>query len=391
MTERPVWWSPGEAQASAAGRALNGRVLLFAKPRFARNMPHFLHSSRSGLGLCGPDAGQAAAKIRHDGYNGVLLADPAFYDKKAATEEEPFELPRDQLFGADLNTVLQDQIDRGATLAVAPSRFVHAGDVTAFKSLVLAAQRIDRDDVVVPIPVDVAWLRDEFLGKLTAGMRRIPHLKGIVLGAQGNPTEKFAKATANLRTVMAEVPGLGLWRGDQPTAFDSIAYGASFAVIGAGGSLRHVVPPDEEAQSRRPYNHTPSVFIPEMLRYSMGEYIAQRYANQRAPRCFCSVCQGRSLDYFNSRQKEVRESAQAHNAQLWAEMLDDLFDHPAAIDRQRWWKACCEAAVQAQLRESQRIEQPGAFKPSTPLTKMAELPLHTEVASPARNRQETAR
>ncbi|WP_460808154.1 hypothetical protein [Micromonospora zhanjiangensis] len=311
----------------------------------------------------------------------MLLADPGAYRTQAATEEEPFDLPTDRLFGGDLDTVLQDQLTRGATVPVVPSRFVHAGDMSAFNGLVKAAQAIERNDVIIPVPVDAAWLRPEFLGKLTAGLRRIQGVKAIALGGQGNPMASFAKATENLRTVMGEVPNLGLWLGDQPTAFDCMAHGAAFAVIGAGGSLRHVVPPSEDPEARRPYNHTPSVFIPNMLRYSVGEYIAEKYANSRAPRCRCAACGDRGLDSFNSRRGEVRVAAQAHNAVAWTTMLDDLFDHATAADRQIWWKGYCKAAVKAQKDESRRIEQPGAFTPSKPLTKMAELPLASEVSA----------
>jgi hypothetical protein len=361
-----------------------GRVLLFAKPQHVREVPSFLHPSRSGFGLCGPKAGEVLGKLRQSGYGGLLLADPSAYDGKktgkAATEEEPFDLPPDRLFGGDLNTVLQDQFDRGATVGVVPSRFVHAGHTGALKALVTGAQAIERDDVIVPVPVDAVWLRDEFVCKLIAWLRRIPHAKGLALGSQGNPTD-FAAATRNLRTVMGEVPDLGLWRGDMPTAFDCVAHGAAFAVIGAGGSLRHVIPPDEEAESRRPFNHTPSVFIRDMLRYSMGEYIAQRYADARAPRCFCRVCGGLGLERFNSRRTDVRVAAQHHNALAWTEMLDGLLDHATVAERHQWWKGCCTAAVDRQEAESVRLRQPGAFTPSVPLKKMATLPLASEVTA----------
>jgi len=378
MTEPPVWSSPAHRQTSAAARALYGRVLLFARPHFVKDVPPFLHPSRSGFGLCGPCADAKIKALRDGGYDELLLACPGAYHAKAATEDEVFDVPSGRLFGGDLDTVLRDQLDRGATIPVVPTRFVHAGHLAVFNRLVREAQEINRDDVIIPVAVDVTWLRDEFLRKLIAGLQRIPHIKAIALGRQGNPMETFAKATENLRTVMSEVPNLGLWLGDQPTAFDSMAYGAAFAVIGAGGSLRHVVPPPEEPESNKPFNHTPSVFIRHMLRYSMGEYIAEKYANSRAPRCYCAACGDRGLESFNSRRREVRVAAQAHNAAVWNGMLDGLFGHQTAAECQVWWKGCCEAAVREQQAESRRIEQPGAFKPSLPLTKMANLPLASE-------------
>src|SRR4051794_38236981 len=131
MIERPVWSSPADLRTAVA-RAVYGRVLLFAKPMHVREVPPFLHATRSGFGLCGPKAGEALGKLKQGGYDGLLLADQSAYDGKktgkAATEAEPFDLPPGRLFGGDVNTVLQDQFDRGATVGVVPSRFVHAGD-----------------------------------------------------------------------------------------------------------------------------------------------------------------------------------------------------------------------------------------------------------------------
>lgn len=112
--------------------------------------------------------------------------------------------------------------------------------------------------------------------------------------------------------------------------------GGAFAAMGAGGSLRHLVPADEPGEGR---SGTPSVLLPELLVYTTGKVIADRYANAPAPRCSCQVCDGASLDRFNSKAAEVRIEALAHNAAVWTERLAELLDHGTAADRQRWWRA----------------------------------------------------
>ena len=59
--------------------------------------------------------------------------------------------------------MLQEQRDCGASVAMTPTRYVHAGDADALKGVMRAAQAIERDDVVVTLPIAISWLRDESL------------------------------------------------------------------------------------------------------------------------------------------------------------------------------------------------------------------------------------
>jgi hypothetical protein len=116
-----------------------------------------------------------------------------------------------------------------------------------------------------------------------------------------------------------------------------------------------------------------------MLRYSEGRFIATKYANAPAPCCGCVVCQGASLDRFDSLSGEVRTIAHNHNAAIWTGWLSDLFDHATSTERQRWWRGFCQAAVDAHEQENTRLRQKGAFKPSPALKRLATLPLAGEV------------
>jgi len=368
---------PGASEKPAtAAAAVTGRIFLLNTPRYTREAPSFLPPDRSGLVLCGNGSSTKAGAIWRQA-TGPLLVDPAAYLDQVATADEPFALPPgdDALFGSDLDSLLSGQRQNHAAVAITPSRYVQAGDSAAFKALVRQARAIERDDVIVAVPVALPWLtKQQYLPQLIAGLQRIPHPKAIMFGAQKNPFDA-AHAIPNFRRMLAETTSVGLWRADVPAAFDCLAHGGTFAAIGAGGSLRHLVPADEKPRAENAAAHTPAVLLPSMLRYSEGRFIANRYANTAAPRCGCIVCDGASLDRFNSLSGEIRATAHAHNAAVWTGWLPDLFDHATAAGRQLWWRGFCQAAVDAHEQENTRLRQKAAFKASPALKKLATLPL----------------
>jgi hypothetical protein len=358
------------------------RVFLLNSAKYNDPPPPFLSATRSGLVVCG---GNAHVRIAQMARNAAvpLIADPGAYVRPPlATIDAPVALPDcdGTLFGADLDMVLQRQRDGGATLAILPARYVQAGDSKALKALVAQARTIERDDVIVAVPVAIAWLKDkQYLPQLIALLNRVPHPKAVMFGQQMNPFDTVT-AVKNFRQLLDETPSVGLWRADVLAAFDCLAHGGAFAAIGAGGSLRHLVPADEPAEGR---SGTPSVLLPELLVYTTGKAIADRYANTSAPRCGCAVCDGATLDRFNSKDDGVRIEAHAHNAAAWTGWLGDLLDHATTGERQRWWRAFCRAALDAQDLENNRLGRAGAFQASKHLKALANLPCRMEPSDDA--------
>lgn len=379
MTEPLRLPAPSEQPTTFAATTVTGRIFLLDNPKYTQQVPPFLAADRSGLVLSGKGGNAKADAIwRHS--SSPLLIDPAAYLDQVAMADEPFALPESDgaLFGSDLDSLLRGQRQCHAAAAITPSRYVQAGDSAAFKALVRQAQAIERDDVIVAVPVALPWLtKQQYLPQLIAGLQRIPHPKAIMFGAQKNPFN-VAGAIPNFRRLLAETTNVGLWRSDVPAAFDCLAYGGTFAAIGAGGSLRHLVPADEKPDANNPVAHTPAVLLPSMLRYSEGRFIADKYADIPAPRCGCVVCDGGSLDRFDSLTGEVRAIAHAHNAAVWTSWLSNLFDHATDANRQLWWRGFCKAAVDAHEQENTRLRQKGAFKPSPALKRLASLPLSGE-------------
>jgi hypothetical protein len=382
MTELRRLPASSEQPATSAAATVTGRIFLLDDPRYTHHVPPFLAAGRSGLALSGKGSNAKAKAIGGQSV-GPLLSDPSAYLNQVATEEEPFALPESggALFGTDLDPLLHGQRQCHAAAAITPSRYVQAGDSAAFKALVRHAQAIERDDVIVAVPVALPWLtKQQYLPQLIAGLQRIPHPKAVMFGAQKNPFD-VAAAIPNFRRLLAETTNVGLWRADVLAAFDCLVYGGAFAAIGAGGSLRHLVPADEKPDAHNPVMHTPAVLLPSMLRYSQGRLIANKYANTPALRCGCVICGGASLDRFDSLTGEVRAIAHAHNAAVWTSWLSDLFDHATDSERQLWWRGFCAAALDAHEHENTRLRQKGAFKPSPALSKLATLPVAAEVGT----------
>ncbi|SEG75957.1 hypothetical protein SAMN04489712_111102 [Thermomonospora echinospora] len=372
--------SSSDAQGTAA-RAVAQRILVLERARLLRESPDYLDPDHGGLVLCGRDC---SARLRElaGTFTGVLAEDCAAYEREVATPDAPFSLPEGVLFGGDLDSALQEQLDRGATFAIAPTRYVRAGDSASLKAVMKTVNELERDDVVVPLPVSISWLRTEGRTQLTAVIRAIRHPVALILGGQYDPLQQFAKAPENLRGLLADVPGTGLWRTDL-AGFDALAHGGGFAAIGAGGSVRHLVPAGERAESSGGGPNYPSVLVPELLRFSTAKFLADAYANTTPPRCHCARCDGRYLDAFFDRTDAAKAAAHAHNSATWNSWLPDFLEQPTLTDRQRWWQGRCKLAVDAHALENNRIGQPGKFKPSRPLEKWATLPISADTTTGA--------
>lgn len=371
------------ARLKPAAQLLAQRILVLERPQFVAPMPALIDADRSGLVLCDSKAPRSTAALRGS-YSGLLLEDPAAYERQVATEEAPFDLPEDVLFGDDLASVLDLQRERGADLAITPTRYVRAGDSDALKAIMHAASRLDREDVVVPLPVAVSWLMKDQLRQLAAVISRIPHPVALILGGQFDPLRKFNDAPGNLRAVLADlraVGTVGLWRTDL-AGFDALAHGAAFAGIGAGGSVRHLVPAGERAETADPAGpNWPSVLVPDLMRYKRADALERIYANDTPPPCPCRCCNGAPLPSFHGATHQIKAQAHAHNAATWTGWLAAFLGQKTLSERQDWWRRRCQRAVGAHEQENVRLSQPRAFVPTAVLKKWAQPP--TSVTGPS--------
>ncbi|TDD32900.1 hypothetical protein E1287_21090 [Actinomadura sp. KC06] len=368
-------------QGSAA-RAIAQRILTVERPQLLNSLPPaHLNVDHGGLVVCGSNASARLQALR-SAFNGVLSEDIAAYEKQTATPTEPFALPTGGMFGCDLPDVVQQQIDRGASFAITPTRYVNARDSASLKAILKEVSKLERDDVLVVLPVAIGWLQDETARRqLTAVINLIPHPVALAFGCQFNPMDAFAAAVINLRTLLKDAPGTGLWRTDM-AGFDALAHGGAFAAIGAGGAVRHLVPAGERAETAKDKSGGPvypTVLLPQMLRFSDAKFLADTYANAPAPRCGCPQCGGTMLDLFFGLTNAVKAAANAHNVAAWNVWLPELLAEQGT-ERQRWWRDRCKLALDAQAAENIRIGMPGRFKPAKHLKKWAALSIDGEPA-----------
>ena len=366
---------------------LTDRVLLHTSWDVGRQLLPLLPAEIGGLVLRGSKAGTAIKQLDKDRFDRPLVLDPEGYLRAVATEDMPFPLAydgEDGLFGLTLEQELQSQRDAGACVALTPTGYLRAGDSDALRAAVHGAEELGRDDLVLSVPLDVAWFTEEHISHLVAVLARLQIPKAVFLGGQFDPMKRYKDAVANLRRLVAEAGDVAVLRTDF-TGFDALSRGAFATSIGSGGSLRHVVPFGQISRSSNPEDTSPSVLFGELMTFYKGSTLQDRFANvRRAPTCDCAACQGRPLDTFLSRQDQV--AAHQHNMCTWAAWITELMAQPTLADRASWWRnRCVDAVARAELINSE-INQPEAFTAKPTLQAWAELPSWWSVTQPSRKR-----
>lgn len=379
--------------ATPAERLLSERIFFLADAH-GLGESIVLDPRYGGLAIYGgrADPIKKIKRIRAGGYNGPLLVDPGRYTTRVATVEAPFVYDNDGLFssasGLDLDVELDlelgAQLDCGATVALTPTGYLRVGDLAALRAVVDVVADLDRSDIVVVIPAAVGWLVEPQLPSFAGALATIRHPVALAVGGQFNPLD-LKGAQANLRRLIAAVPGVAPWRTDF-AAFDGVAHGAPFAAMGASSGLRHLVPPQEKAQSSSTgVQVAPAVLLPRLLSFVGGGKIASRYANRQPPTCDCAECEGSPLTRFDGVDGETQKAAGRHNAAAWNELLPEFFREPGLGERQAWWKRRCQAACAAHEIENSSLRQKKAFVPPADIRRFATLPVtHALLPQPAR-------
>ncbi|MEU1147992.1 hypothetical protein ACFYO9_26660 [Streptomyces sp. NPDC005863] len=374
LTEPPD--AASQAGQSEGMSQLRGRMLIQVSTFRLNYVQAHLDPGRSGLVLCGDDAVKKAGTLRFkEGFDSPLLIDPAVYETRVATEDDPFpyEIEPTLFLDDPLELALAEQRDAGATLAMTPTGYIRAEDSDALRAAVTRVLELDDPTVVFAAPVDVAWLRDqESTRQLIAYLRMLRGPKAIMLGGQMDPLGRYAKAVTHLKRLVEEVPDAALLRTDL-AAFGALAAGAAFTAFGTSSRYRHIVAPGEKAQTnKRIPVRSPHVLFPELMAFFLGETIAKRYGGADTPVCYCASCAGnRALDAFTSNRGDLPASAAAHNVAVLMEWLRTLAAAEPGLARQQWWYDRCRTALGQYTVINASIRQPGAFKSPAQLDRWA--------------------
>jgi hypothetical protein len=364
----------------AAVPLLQGRVLLHDHSQPIPRPRPALDDDLDGVVMTGPNADARAFQLRANvGFTGTLLIDSAAYTTYTATAEEPFMAPPDELF-ATVHDSLNFQKARGASAALTPTGYIPPANSRALKAVLREANRIERADTLVSLPIDVTWLNRENISQLIAVCAKIRHPKAVILFRQFDPLEQAKDIPANLRRLFTEVEHMSLLRTDL-AALDVMAHGALCAGIGVRSSLRHAIPPDEKAQiGKRGGGPTyPHVLMPQLMCFKGAEFLSNVYGNADPATCDCEECDGRGLNSFYLSDGETRREAENHNILTWSEWVSDIASYPAGTERKTWWRDKCAAAVDRYALENQRIglgaSPKSGFQVPAPLRAWATLPV----------------
>jgi hypothetical protein len=360
-----------------AAPLLRGRVLVHENARYVPHARRALDGDLGGVVMTGDKADERAFALRVEaGYTGAVLIDTAAYKTYTANPDEPFLLPEDELF-ASVGTSLDFQKARGASAALTPTGYIAPADSKSLKAVVRAAEKIERADTVVSLPVDATWLTDEHVGQLIAACERIPHPKALVVVQQFDPLEHAREVPRNLRRVVSGVENMMLLRTDL-AALDAMAHGALCAGVGVDSSVRHAVPAGERPLPRNPRGpQYPNVLLPQLMRFKGAQALANRYANAAPMTCPCEVCDGRGLDRFYRPDGVTRRESEDHNLLTWTPWAAELMAVPAGERRKAWWRDKCAAALERYPLENQRLGlsagSSAGFVPPAPLKAWATL------------------
>lgn len=367
---------PGPKPLPHSLSALQDQILLHTGARTARAIIP-LPPGIAGLIVTGSGAPTQIGNLRRSRdieRDTVLLCDPQGYRRAPATEDEPFVLDdgeNDHLFPLSLNDHLQAQIDCGADLALTPTGYLTAADSDSLRAVVRQAAEIDREDVVISVPLDIAWFNSDHIDHLIAVLSRLQRPKAVFLGGQFDPMDRYKVVVPNLRRLVTEAGDVAVMRTDL-TGFDVMCHGAYATSIGTGGSHRHMVPFGEQPQAVRLTDRSPSVLFEPLMSFHKGTTIAKRFADSSPPLCGCPACGGRALDTFLSADDTI--DAHRHSMYAWAAWTEDLRSQPTLADRATWWRNRCRAAVTHTETVNSHIKQPDAFKAPKALRAWAELP-----------------
>ncbi|QVQ52243.1 hypothetical protein J4H86_26730 [Spiractinospora alimapuensis] len=358
------------AEQSIADRLLLDRVL---QQRSAHWKPHdaAIDPERSGVIMTGPRAGTRVADLRGRGCVAPLLIDPAAYIRHKATAETPFIVPTDRLGGVEWEICAQR--NAGADAAITPTGHIAADDTAALRAVVRKAVTLDRDGVIVALPIHTDWLRPASFDVLFEACRAIPHVKAVIPSGQFDPIALTSRIQ-NLRRLVGTLDDVAVIRTDL-AAFDAVAHGAVFAAIGDSSFLRHAVPPDQRAWRSSLDDGTPDILVPLLMRYNSGLEVAERYAAVEPPRCACSTCLGRDLARFTTDSKDCKAEARAHNVAAVAPWHAELLAEPAGHSRRRWWRHHCALALARYDDVSRNINSLDGFRIPGALRVWATVPL----------------
>ncbi|ALG10212.1 hypothetical protein AOZ06_27945 [Kibdelosporangium phytohabitans] len=307
--------------------ALLNRVLVHATPAQAVALQPYVSAEHGGFVLTG-----AQGRFHPDC---PVLVDPAAYERHVATPDAPFLLPTGGLLSIGLPEMLDDQLAAGATAAITPTKFIAAGDIGSLTAAARQVARLDRQDVLFLVPLDISLLGRAHFDEVTAILADAGHPVALVLGRRfgslAQTADRVVPYIRNLRVLAAAIDLMPL-RTDF-TAFDLVAHGAFAGAPRSGGAVRHTG------------DSAPDVLVPGFMAWWRGSDLADLFGARQnlAPRCPCVVCDEQRLTRLI--RAHHAEEAMCHAVATWSAYAGDLLGQPTMRARAEYWRRMCGNAI----------------------------------------------
>jgi DNA modification methylase len=353
-----------------AARVLAGKVFVHARATDVEPLLRLINGELSGLVLARTEGAKAAFRIRRTiGSECSILIDPAAYELERATPDEPFRLPKGTLKSGALHAYTRDLCGIGADAVLTPTRYIEAADVDSLVAIVGAASPL-HPQTVLSLPIDIAWLSDEWITTLIDLLGSSPVPKAFMLGGRPTTPEGMAIMLANLRRLAEDIPQVALFRTDL-AGLDLIAHGALAAAIGTSSALRQIIPPSENLAARETSAEepgpAPGVLVRDLVTYLPGSVLADRFGDTRGPMCRCQHCGQRWLTTFLGRG-DWRD-ARLHGVAILMEWLPGLTAGTSRAHRMMAWTRLCQQGIDGHDTYNHMTGDPAdRFTPGLPLT-----------------------
>ena len=214
------------------GRAglLQDHLLVQASADAVNIASSLANRSGSGIVLSGPQSLTAGLRLTKTAPGVPLLCDRRRYaGRSRASGRAPFD-PR----------WLDGQRELNVPHVLSDSGYIGRGDVRALAAVLDQAVAAGHD-VTAVLPVHTNWLRGDLATLISeVSVRRVPI--ALVLEHQKDPLSVL-ETVRGLVALIRQVPAVGLLCSDV-SALGALAFGASWAAVGVGTSLRHLYPAD---------------------------------------------------------------------------------------------------------------------------------------------------
>lgn len=196
-------------------------------------------------------------------------------------------------------------------------------------AVIKAANRLDRDDLILHLPVGHRWLSAAGdRTKLITAVSRSKHPVALSMAHKADPASQ-AGVVEGIHALLAASGGnVCLWHADLG-ALDALANGALGGAVGVTASKRHTVVPGEVAFSpSKGVDRSPNVLLTRLLRFKKSWQMTRDwFANGGEPSCACPVCAGRVLNRFDS-SASAKLEAHRHNLQIITRLHHELLAAP---------------------------------------------------------------